>query len=837
VDQTAGQRWMRSSEAAARWAGVVITIVGTVVLIGWWADIAAFRAFAPNLAEMKPNTAAALVLCGLALAVGAGRTRTARLRLAAGVTVAFIGAATLTEYFADIPVGIDRCLIGRFYAGLDVRMTIGAASAFLCAGAALILTAAPPREPSNLRLAESTLAVATLLIGLLALLGYLYGVRSLYQTAIYTSMAIHTAVSLTVVGIALLLSRPRQGLARLVGRPDAAGELARRLLGFFFVLTPLLGWLRLQGQHAGWYDTPFGLALLVWFMISLGVVVVWWTSGALGRADAFRSALQEDLAASITREHATASQRGAILDALPQAIALLDARGIVVSVNRGWSDVATDGDGARRAVGAVFADWGGGVLGVEPDDWSSIAAGISSVLSGTRPDYLAEIAARPRSGETGDGPLTSPTERERWLAVRVTPMNGGGRSPGGAVVTVSDVTEGRRLEEQLVHAQRLEAVGRLAGGVAHDFNNLLTAVTGHRALAQAAIEAGQSAEANLQAIEQAARSGAELTQELLAFGRRQVLATRVVSVTELIGDVRRLIDRSLGESVQLRISIPHGIWPARVDPARIEQVLMNLVINARDAIAAGNQGTARGPAGLVVIDAVNAELDEAYAAQRPGVEAGPYVCISVSDNGVGMSKQVLGRIFEPFFTTKARGKGSGLGLATSFGIVKQHGGHIAVYSEEGRGTTFRVYLPAAEGARVEPTHPADPLKSERGNERILLVDDHHGARAAVAGMLRSLGYAVVEAADAAEAERVARAENDRIDLLLCDVVLPDAQGPELAERLREVCPRAAVLFISGYTADAVVHHGSLESSVHFLSKPFTLDDLAAKVRSVLLQPR
>ncbi|HZW06869.1 MAG TPA: ATP-binding protein, partial [Phycisphaerales bacterium] len=586
-----------------------------------------------------------------------------------------------------------------------------------------------------------------------------------------------------------------------------------------------------------WYDTPFGLALLVWFMISLGVVVVWWTAGALGRADAFRSALQEDLAASITREHATASQRGAILDALPQAIALLDARGTVVSVNRGWGAVASDGDGARRAVGAVFADWGAGVLGVQPDVWTAVAQGVSGVLTGVRPDYLAEIAARPAPGEPGDGPPASPGERERWLEVRVTPMNGGGRSPGGAVVTVSDVTERRRLEEQLVHAQRLEAVGRLAGGVAHDFNNLLTAVTGHRALAQAAIEAGQSAEANLQAIEQAARSGAELTQELLAFGRRQVLATRVVSVTELVGDVRRLIDRSLGESVQLRVSIPRGIWPARVDPARIEQVLMNLVINARDAIAARDRDGARGPAGSVVIDAVNADLDEAYAAQRPGVEPGPYVCISVSDNGTGMSKQVLGRIFEPFFTTKARGKGSGLGLATSFGIVKQHGGHIAVYSEEGRGTTFRVYLPAAEGAEVEPTHPAGPPRGEGGHERILLVDDHQGARAAVAGMLRSLGYAVVEAADAAEAERVAGVENDRIDLLLCDVVLPDAQGPDLAHRLRDVCPRAAVLFISGYTADAVVHHGSLEAGVHFLSKPFTLDELAAKVRSVLLQPR
>ncbi|MDP1661153.1 MAG: ATP-binding protein, partial [Phycisphaerales bacterium] len=373
-------------------------------------------------------------------------------------------------------------------------------------------------------------------------------------------------------------------------------------------------------------------------------------------------------------------------------------------------------------------------------------------------------------------------------------------------------------------------------GVAHDFNNLLTAVTGQCAVARSVLNAGGNPETNLLAIEQAARSGAELTQDLLAFGRRQVLATRVVSIDEMVAGVRRLLERTLGEAVSLKIETPRGVWPVKVDPARIEQVLMNLVINARDAIP-GGAAPRSGSKGNVVIEAANTALKEVDTAGRPGVTPGSYVCISVSDNGVGMSKEVLARLFEPFFTTKEQGKGTGLGLATSFGIVKQHGGHIEAYSEEGRGTTFRVYLPAAVGATADPIPVAPVAQVQRGSERILLVDDHPGARAAVAGMLASLGYSVVEAGSFAEAERAARAEGAALDLLLSDVVLPDGDGPQLAERIADACPTAAVLFISGYTANAVVTSGELDPSVNFLSKPFSLADLAAKVRSVIERRR
>ncbi|MBY0395358.1 MAG: response regulator, partial [Thermoleophilia bacterium] len=315
-----------------------------------------------------------------------------------------------------------------------------------------------------------------------------------------------------------------------------------------------------------------------------------------------------------------------------------------------------------------------------------------------------------------------------------------------------------------------------------------------------------------------------------ALGRRQVITPRVVSAAELIGDVRRLIERSLGEAVRLRIEGAPDLWPARADPARIEQVILNLVINARDAIPQGRDG------GAVIIEAGNAVLDESYAAARPGVTPGRYVCLSVSDNGVGMTKEVLARVFEPFFTTKERGRGTGLGLATSFGIVRQHGGHIAVYSEPGVGSTFRVYLPAAVGEAVASRARADAPPA-RGRERVLLIDDHEGARDAVAGMLRMLGYTVTQAADGAGARRAVEALAGALDLVVCDVMLPDGTGPEVVEHLRAVAgwpePAPPVVFISGYTANAVAQHGVVEPAVRFIAKPFTAQELGQLVRSAL----
>ncbi|MFT3683751.1 MAG: ATP-binding protein [Phycisphaerales bacterium] len=614
-------------------------------------------------------------------------------------------------------------------------------------------------------------------------------------------------------------------------------------MGFFVVLVPLLGWLRLKGQYElGWYDTPFGLALMAAMIMVVGIALVWWTSTALDRTDSWRAALQEDLAASVSREHGTAAQRGAILNALPAAIALLGSDGRVIAVNQRWASLAPSGTRCEDPLGRLFVEWAAPAVGADSEGWSRIETELRALLIGESPGQVVAVRATPAGGGNGNGGngSTGAGDSWRWLEVRIAPVasvhaSRGGLPhkgpPSGAVVMVSDVTEQRRLEEQLVHSQRLEAVGRLAGGVAHDFNNLLTAVLGHASLARDQERRLPEIAPNLAAIEQAARSGAELTQQLLAFGRRQVLSTRTVHAGEIVANVRRLIERSLGDSVRLQVNIDNVLWPIKVDAGRIEQVVMNLVINARDAIPPGKEG------GMVMVEASNAVLDQAYAAARPGtVTPGDYVCISVSDNGTGMTPEIAARVFEPFFTTKERGKGTGLGLATSFGIVKQHGGHITLYTEPGAGSTFRVFLPAAAGSTAEPRHAAG-VPAPRGTERVLLVDDHEGARGAVAGMLRALGYLVTEAADAAQARRLVDVERGRFDLVVCDVMLPDGTGPEVMRQLTATEPwnetPPPVLYISGYTANAVVNHGTLDPGLEFIAKPFSADELGIRVRSLL----
>ncbi len=386
-----------------------------------------------------------------------------------------------------------------------------------------------------------------------------------------------------------------------------------------------------------------------------------------------------------------------------------------------------------------------------------------------------------------------------------------------------DVTERKQLEGQLRQAQKMEAIGRLAGGVAHDFNNVLTAIFGYVDLLREEIPADSSAQQDLAEVRRASERAASLTKQLLAFSRQQVLEPVVLEPNALVEDFEKMLRRLIGEDVELRLSLARDTGNVLADPGQLQQVLMNLVVNARDAMPTG---------GSIILETANADLTEQYAELHQPVIPGRYVMLAVSDSGMGMTPEVKARIFDPFFTTKEKGKGTGLGLSTVYGIVKQSGGYIWAYSEAGRGTTFKIYLPRVD-APAEPLTKPKETGSLTGTETILLAEDDAILRPLARELLRKLGYTVLEGEDAESALSAARAHPGPIQLLVSDVVMPGPSGRELARRLAEIRPETRVLYISGYTDDAIVHHGMLEPGLNFLQKPFTPAALARKVREVL----
>src|SRR2546425_1520548 len=495
-----------------------------------------------------------------------------------------------------------------------------------------------------------------------------------------------------------------------------------------------------------------------------------------------------------------------IINAHPNLIFVKNWEGRFLLVNQASAEVY--GTTVEELVGKTDADFN-----PNPEEVARFLRDDREVLSSGNPRFIAEEA------------VTNPvTKQTRWFQTIKIPLRMPGEETPTLLGVATEITERKQLEEQLLQSQKMEAVGQLAGGVAHDFNNILTAIVGYTDLLAAEFTGDSRQLEDLEEIRKAARRATALTRQLLSFSRKQLLEPRIIDVNSIVTNLDKMLRSLISENIDLKTTLADDLDAARVDPNQLEQVIMNLAINARDAMPDG---------GTLTIETANATLDENYAATHVSVIPGDYVMLAVTDTGCGMSEATQTRIFEPFFTTKPAGRGTGLGLSTVYGIVKQSAGNIWLYSEPDKGTTFKIYLPALDALPVEIGKTAPIEAARQGSGTVLLVEDDEQLRRLTHRALATQGYVVLEADRGRLALDIARRHKGPIDLLLTDLVMPDTNGRKLADTLRAARPGLRVLFMSGYPDTAIVNHGMLEAGVAYLAKPFTTEAVARKVREVL----
>jgi PAS domain S-box-containing protein len=414
--------------------------------------------------------------------------------------------------------------------------------------------------------------------------------------------------------------------------------------------------------------------------------------------------------------------------------------------------------------------------------------------------------------------------QEIWLELKSADMEWEGKP--ASLNFASDITEQKKLEAQFFQAQKMEAVGRLAGGVAHDFNNLLTVINSNSQLALMELREWDPLKEKIESIQKAGEKAANLTRQLLSFSRRQVVEMKVIDLNATLQDLEKMLRRVIGEDIELSFLLDKNLGRLKADPGQIEQAILNLIVNARDAMPSG---------GKIVVETCNVNLDQEYTLTHMGMKPGPHVMLSISDTGMGMKPEIRERIFEPFFTTKEKGKGTGLGLSTVYGAVKQSGGNVWVYSEPRQGTTFKIYLPRVDEPLEAPAKKLTRGKMPHGHETILVVEDEEEVRKLAVGILGRYGYRVLEASHGGEALQICEQCKEPIHLLMSDVVMPGMSGPDFARRLKYFYPEIKVLFMSGYTDNALSQNGLLDEAVFFLQKPFSVEKLTGKIREVLDQ--
>ena len=731
-----------------------------------------------------------------------------------GVAVAAIGGLALAGW------ATGSALLKAGAAGF-IPMAPNTALVFLVLGLAVAAAAAGSRAGTRFARAG---AAAALAVATARLAEYLVGIDLRVDRWIFSvpaeslglapvgRMAFFTALAFLFVASAVL-ARTVERRVRILDDLARACALISTLIGLVFLIGYGYGSPLLYGGHAIPMALPTATAFVL-LGLSLVVPDMLRAAAAERRAAAALREANDELEERVAeRTEALRREREflrAVLESLSDAVVACDADGTLTVFNH-----------ASRELHGLPEE------PIPPDRWAEHYALLRPDGSTRMP--VEEIPLyRALGGETirdVDMVVAPKGHRPRFVMASGQPVVDPDGRKLGAVVAMRDVTQRRDLEAQLLQAQKMEAVGQLAGGVAHDFNNLLTVISSYSEMLLDDLDADAPGRGDLEEIKHAAARAAALTRQLLAFSRKQVLQPRVLDLnTEVLAGLEKMLRRLIGEDIELVTTLASDLALVHADPGQLEQVVVNLAVNARDAMPNG---------GRLTIETANAELGADDAGRHIGVQPGHYVMLAVSDTGTGMSGETLGRMFEPFFTTKEQGKGTGLGLATVHGIVKQSAGDIWVYSEPGQGTTFKIYLPRVEEPSAMPAAVAPSQLEHGGQETILLVEDDDALRVLARKILVSRGYTVLDARNGEDALAVIERVAQRIDLVATDAVMPGMSGRALAERVGTLRPTTRVLLMSGYTDDDMIRRGILDPRIAFLQKPFTPGALARKVREVL----
>jgi PAS domain S-box-containing protein len=793
-------------------AGVTAVAVGALVLTGWTTGPAILTRLIPGLPSMVPLTASGFVVLGAALWLAEPAGRGGRQRWAAVVLAVIVsawGCTILAEYATGRSTGLDTLLMGHavraVQAKLPGRPYFGTALAFTMDGLAVAFLRTPGRRR---RSPTVILAPGAALLALVALLGYIYGVTYLRAASDVTGMAVPTAITFVILNVGVMMARPDRAPMSAFTSPGPGGVLARRLVPALVLLPFLIGLLGVAGQHAVTHATTLLVTASTSASIALLAFAVTTTVRVLNKSDRALESEQE--------------QNRAMIAAATDPFISFDQRGVITAWNQSAEKVF--GWPASEAIGREAAE-----TIIAPHLRDAHRESLSRMIAASSPDSLGARVERQLLHRDG-----------RELPIEIAFWRAGSGSGLRLHAFMHDITERlgfqadrERYAHQLEHAQRLESLGDLVGGIAHDYNNLLNVITGYTDLAAEEVTrlVGDDTRmepvlADVEQVRSAALRAARLTRQLLVFGRRDVVRPEVLDVGSAISGAGQLLRRTLGERIDLVITAAPGGWTVLADAGQIDQVLVSMATNARDAMPDG---------GKLTIDTRNVVADEAYTSSRPGLKRGRFVRLAVSDTGSGMTPEVLDRAFEPFYSTKAKDQGAGLGLTTVYGIVTQAGGYTQIHSDPGLGTTVTVLLPATDAvAVVQPVSvQPEPVTARAGGQTVLLVEDEPSLWQLAHRMLTRGGYKVCDAATPADAIRQASDLQQPIDLLLTDVIMPEMMGNEVAARIRAVRPDLPVLYMSGYAQPILHAQGVLDADVDLMEKPYSASTMLARVQQAL----